>query len=326
MGSRLRGNDRIGLRLARIPDEQKPNRASDRVLKAASFDYVRATSVAEACALLRTHGDDAKLIAGGQSLVPMMAMRLSRPSQLVDINEIAALKFVALETNVARTGACTRQCVIERDTVLAGRVPLLTQALAWVGHSQTRNRGTVGGSLMHADPAAELPLAAQVLGATLMLRSVNGVRALTAAEFFMAPLTTAAKADECLEEIHWPVWNESRTGSAFTETSRRHGDFAIVAAAAQVAVDAEGRCVRATFGIGGGSSTPLVFPKIAARLAGTHLDEQTIVDAAHAAAAEVEFSTDLHAGADYRRHLAETLAARALRDARTRADDRMERK
>ena len=295
-------------------------------MKAASFDYVRATSVAEACALLRAHGDDGKLIAGGQSLVPMMAMRLSRPRQLVDINEIAALKFVALDADVARTGACTRQCVMERDIALAARVPLLSQALAWVGHSQTRNRGTVGGSLMHADPAAELPLVAQVLGATLMLRSVDGIRNLSAAEFFMAPLTTAAKADECLEEIHWPVWNELRIGSAFTETSRRHGDFAIVAAAAQVALDADGRCLRASFGVGGGNSTPLVFPKIAARLVGTRLDEQTLIDAAHAATAEVEFSTDLHAGADYRRHVAETLAARALRDARARAEDPMQKK
>ena len=295
-------------------------------MKAAPFEYARAASVAEACALLRQHGDEAKLIAGGQSLVPMMAMRLSRPRQLVDINEIAALKCVALEAHVARTGACTRQCVMERDTALAARVPLLAQALAWVGHSQTRNRGTVGGSLMHADPAAELPLVALVLGATLMLRSAYGVRALPAADFFIAPLTTAAKPDECLEEILWPLWTEPRSGSAFTETSRRHGDFAIASAAAQVAVDADGRCVRASFGIGGGNSTPLVFPNIAAGLVGTRLDEQTLIDAAHAAAAEVEFSTDLHAGADYRRHLAQTLAARALREARVRAEDRMERK
>jgi CO/xanthine dehydrogenase FAD-binding subunit len=288
-------------------------------LKAAPFDFVRASSVAEACALLRAHGDDARLIAGGQSLVPMMAMRLTRPSRLVDINEIAALKFIALEADVARTGACTRQCVIERGAALAARAPLLLQALAWVGHAQTRNRGTIGGSLMHADPAAELPLAAQVLGATLMLRSVDGVRAVAAAEFFIGPLTTAAKADECLEEIHWPLWQEPRTGSAFTETSRRHGDFAIVAAAAQVALDDDARCVRASFGIGGGNSTPLAFPQIAHRLAGTHLNDETIKDAAHAAAAEIEFSGDIHAGADYRRHLAVALSARALRSARDQA-------
>ena len=143
-------------------------------MKAASFSYARASSVAEACEWLRRDGEDVKLIAGGQSLVPMMAMRLTRPKRLIDINEIAALKFIAFEPGAARTGACTRQCVIERDDALAARVPLLRQALSWVGHAQTRNRGTVGGSLAHADPAAELPLAAQVLEATIALRSVAG--------------------------------------------------------------------------------------------------------------------------------------------------------
>ncbi|MGC2518164.1 MAG: FAD binding domain-containing protein, partial [Burkholderiales bacterium] len=119
-------------------------------MKAAPFEYARAGSVAEACELLRRHGDGAKLIAGGQSLVPMMAMRLARPAWLIDINEIAALKFVAIEKDAARTGAATRQCVMERDDALAARVPLLRQALRWVGHVQTRNRGTVGGSLAHA--------------------------------------------------------------------------------------------------------------------------------------------------------------------------------
>lgn len=288
-------------------------------MKAAAFDYLRATSVAEACALLREHGDEARLIAGGQSLTPMMAMRLTRPAQLIDINEISALKFIALDDGVARTGACTRQCVIERDAALAARVPLLRHALMWVGHIQTRNRGTVGGSLMHADPAAELPLVAQVLGATLMLRSVDGVRAVPAAEFFIAPLTTAARADECLEEIHWPLWNTRRVGSVFVETSRRHGDFAIVAAAAQIALDDEGRCTRAAFGIGGGNSTPVAFAHIAKNLLGALLDEQTITAAAHAAANEMEFSSDLHASADYRLHLATTFTARALRDARDQA-------
>jgi len=296
--------------------------AGIRVLKAAPFDYVRAASVAEACALLRAHGDDAKLIAGGQSLVPMMAMRLTRPAQLIDINEIVALKFVALDADVARTGACTRQCVIERDLSLAVRLPLLRQALTWVGHSQTRNRGTVGGSLMHADPAAELPLVAQVLGATLVLRSVDGGRTIPAADFFLGPLTTAAKADECLEEIRWPLWQEPRSGSAFTETSRRHGDFALVAAAAQVALDASGRCVCARFGIGGGNSTPLAFPHIAERLVGTHLDDEIVNSAAHTAAVEVEFSSDMHAGADYRRHLATVLVARALHAARDQAESK----
>ncbi|TMH38984.1 MAG: xanthine dehydrogenase family protein subunit M [Betaproteobacteria bacterium] len=288
-------------------------------MKAASFEYCRAASVAEVCALLATHGESAKLLAGGQSLVPMMAMRLVRPGWLVDINEIAVLKFVAVEKDVARTGACTRQCVVERDEALAARVPLLRQALKWVGHIQTRNRGTVGGSLAHADPCAELPLVAQVLGARMLLRSAKGARTLEAEKFFSGPMATSARPDECLEEIHWPAWSWRRTGSAFTEISVRHGDFAMVSAAAQVAIDGDGRCVRAAFGVGGAGGTPLAFPKIAARLVGTRLDDAAVSDAAHAAAAETQPGSDLHASAEYRRHLAGVLAARALREARERA-------
>ena len=139
-------------------------------MKSAPFEYVRAKSVTEACEQLAAGDGEAKLVAGGQSLVPMMAMRLARPGRLVDINEIAALKFIAIDGAVVRIGACTRQCIIERDDELAARVPLLRQALTWVGHTQTRNRGTIGGSLVHADPAAELPLAAKVLDAKMMLR------------------------------------------------------------------------------------------------------------------------------------------------------------
>jgi len=288
-------------------------------LKAASFEYARAASLAEACALLATHGDSAKLIAGGQSLVPMMAMRLVRPAFLVDINEIAALKFVKIEKEVARLGACTRQCVVERDDALAARVPLLRQALAWVGHVQTRNRGTVGGSLAHADPSAELPLAAQVLGAKMILRSAKGTRALDAEKFFSGPMSTSMRPDECLEEIHWPVRSEKRTGSAFTEIAIRHGDFAMVAAAAQVTLDADGRCTRVAFGLGGAGGTPMAFPKIAAHFLGSMLDDGAIESAASDAAKECDPGADLHATKEYRRHLARVLVARALGEARENA-------
>ena len=257
---------------------------------------------------------ESKLVAGGQSLVPMMAMRLTRPARLIDINDIAALKFVALETETVRIGACTRQCVIARDDALAARVPLLRQALAWVGHVQTRNRGTVGGSLVHADPAAELPLAAQILGATMVLRSKSGARTLTAAEFFTGPLMTAAASDECLEEIRWPVWS-GRTGSAFTEVSRRHGDFAIIAAAAQITLKSDGRCARVSFGLSGGGSIPLAFPKLAERLNGTRFDDADVESIVQEAAVEFDPGGDLHASAGYRKHLAAVLAARALRAA-----------
>jgi CO/xanthine dehydrogenase FAD-binding subunit len=288
-------------------------------LKAAPFEYARAASVAEACDLLARHGDDAKLIAGGQSLVPMMAMRLVRPAFLVDINEIAALKFVKAENGVVRIGACTRQCTVERDETLAAKMPLLRQALAWVGHVQTRNRGTVGGSVAHADPSAELPLVARMLGAKTVLRSSKGSRTLEAEQFFTGPMSTSVRPDECLEEIHWPVWSEKRCGSAFTEIAIRHGDFAMVAAAAQVSVDGTGRCTRAAFGLGGAAGTPLAFPKIAARLVGTKLDDKAIDDAASDASKETDPGADLHATKEYRRHLARVLAGRALREAREKA-------
>ena len=288
-------------------------------MKAPHFEYARAASVDEACELLRRHGDDAKLIAGGQSLVPMMAMRLLRPAWLVDVNEIAALKFIALEPQQVRTGACTRQVTLEQNAELGTKVPLIQYALAWVGHVQTRNRGTVGGSLAHADPCAELPLIAQVLGARMQLRSAKGSRSLEADEFFVGPMSTALAPDECLEEIHWPVWQEPRTGSAFTELSARHGDFAMVSAAAQIALDAEGRCARAALGLGGVGLTPLAFPALTARLVGQRVSEGDLDGLALDAASQCEPSNDLHASAAYRRHVAGVLGGRVLREAFRRA-------
>jgi CO/xanthine dehydrogenase FAD-binding subunit len=284
-------------------------------VKSPAFEYVRAGSVDEACALLHGHGEGAKLIAGGQSLVPMMAFRLLRPSWLIDVNEIAALKYVTPAADHVRIGAGTRQCVLARDSGLAQRLPLIRQALAWVGHVQTRNRGTIGGSLVHADPSAELPLAAQVLGAEMGLRSQGGRRTLAANAFFAGPMMTAIRPDECLEDIRWPVWQDRRVGSAFLEVSRRHGDFAIVGAAAQIAVDDGGRCTRVAFGIGGAGPTPLAFPKLAARLVGTSLDNEAMQSVVQDAADSLEPGTDTHATAAYRRHLARVLAARVLRGA-----------
>jgi CO/xanthine dehydrogenase FAD-binding subunit len=284
-------------------------------VKSPPFEYARAGAIEEVCDLLRQHGDAAKLIAGGQSLVPMMAFRLLRPGWLIDINAIPELKFVAFDTDAVRMGACARQCVVERDDTLAGGVPLVRQALAFVGHIQTRNRGTVGGSLAHADPSAELPLVAQVLEARLLLRSQSGTRTLPASAFFAGPMMTTIAADECLEEIRWPVWRDKKTGSAFTEISRRHGDFAMVAAAAQVAVDDDGCCTRATFGVGGAGPTPIAFPALAQRLVGSRLDQTLIHGVAQDAATALEPGSDTHASAAYRRHLAAVLTRRVLQSA-----------
>jgi len=289
-------------------------------VKAASFDYMRAASLAEACAALRRDGSDAKLIAGGQSLVPMMAMRLTRPTRLIDINEVAALRYIRDAGDYVATGPCTRQCVIERDAMLATRVPLLSEALAWVGHVQTRNRGTVGGSLAHADPAAELPLVARILDADLVLRADTGSRIVNACDFFVGPLMTALEVYECLEEIRWPVWHESRMGCTFTEVSRRHGDFAIVAAGAQIALDENGRCTRASLGLAGGASIPMAFPALTERLVGSRGGERIFSDITRDASRELDPGGDLHASPAYRRHLAAALAERVLRAAWVQAE------
>jgi CO/xanthine dehydrogenase FAD-binding subunit len=288
-------------------------------VKAAPFEYTRAASVEEAVALLAEHGDAAKPIAGGQSLVPMMAMRLARPAWLVDINRIPALQGVDARDGVVRVAACTRQCVVDRDATIAARVPLIPRALVWVGHVQTRNRGTVGGSLAHADPSAELPLVAQTLGAKVSLRSKTGTRVLGAAEFFAGPMMTNVDPTELVEWIDWPVWAEARTGAAFDEIGIRAGDFAIVAACAQVALDAAGKATRVAFGLGGVDQTPLAFPDLAARLVGTTLDDAAIAEVAAAAAQAIEPGEDMHATRAYRRHLARTLATRTLGAARDEA-------
>jgi len=288
-------------------------------VKSPAFEYTRAGSVEEARALLARHGRDAKILAGGQSLVPMMAMRLLRPEMLLDINGIEALKYVEIDPVEARTGACARQVTLERDDALFQRVPLLRMALKCVGHTQTRNRGTVGGSLAHADPSAELPLVALVLGARLRLGSSSGRRELAAREFLTGAMSTAARPDECLEEIGWPVWPERRTGASFLEVSIRHGDFALVAAAAQVALDAQARCIRASFGLAGIGATAIAFPGLAGRLVGTKLEDDAIHEVARTAASEISPGSDMHASSEYRRHLARVLVTRILRAARDKA-------
>ena len=287
-----------------------------RGMKAAPFEYIRPASIDEACAVLEEHGGDAKLIAGGQSLVPMMAMRLARPAWLVDINRLDELKRIALVGGSMVVGAGVRQCVIDRDAGAKEHLPLLGKALKWVGHVQTRNRGTVGGSIVHADPSAEIPLVACVLDATLVLTDTSGTANLQAREFFFAPMVSAIAPEQCLTEIRFPVWSEARVGCAFEEVSIRHGDFALVSACAQVALDADGKCVRAALGIGGASPFPHALPEIGELLAGKRLDDASIAEAADAAAGLIDPDGDLHATADYRRHLARVLAARVLKAAR----------
>ena len=305
-----------------------------QLMKAAPFEYARPASLAEACALLASHGPDAKLIAGGQSLVPMMAMRLARPAWLIDISRLSELQSVvapakdstsmsAGEDGMFTIGAAVRQCVMERDPLARASVPLLVQALRWVGHVQTRNRGTIGGSVAHGDISAEIPLVACVLDATLELRDTSGVRGIAAREFFLAPMITAIAPEQCLTEIRFPVWaragSDELRGCAFEEVSVRHGDFALVSACAQVALDADGICRRVELGVGGAAPVPLALPELGAQLVGLPLSEQAIGDAAAAALELIDPEGDLHATAEYRRHLARVLVGKVLRLAKERA-------
>jgi CO/xanthine dehydrogenase FAD-binding subunit len=295
-------------------------------VKAAPFEYARPASLDEACSLLASHGPDAKVIAGGQSLVPMMAMRLARPAWLIDIGRLEELQRMGVSAGpradrdgVFTVGAGVRQCVMERDPVARASLPLLARALRWVGHVQTRNRGTIGGSIVHGDASAEIALTACVLDAMLELRDSSGVTQVPAREFFLAPMITSIAPEQCLAEIRFPLWaggEDALRGCAFEEVSVRHGDFALVSACAQVALDADGRCLRAALGIGGAAAVPLALPEIGAQLVGLELNEDAIADAAAAAVELIDPEGDLHATADYRRHLARVLAGKVLRAAK----------
>jgi hypothetical protein len=282
-------------------------------MKAAPFNYIRAESLTHALAALNEHGGEAKLIAGGQSLVPMMAMRLARPACLVDINRLDSLKNIEVSSQSIKLGAGVRQRDLEFHPQLASHLPLVKQGIQWVGHEQTRNRGTVGGSLVHADPSAELALAAAVLEAELTLTSTqDGPRKLKAIDFFLGPMFTAVGETEALTDIEWPVWTGPHVGACFEETAIRKGDFAMASAACQIQTCEEGRVRRISFGVGGVDGTPLAFPDLAKTLVGQTLSHDKARHISHEAVQSTQPGSDMHATAAYRKHLAEILLCRAL--------------
>jgi CO/xanthine dehydrogenase FAD-binding subunit len=285
-------------------------------MKPAPFDYVRPDTLAEACALL-AGDEDARLIAGGQTLVPMLAMRLARPARLIDILRLPELAGIREERGAVVVGATTRQAHAERDPVIRASVPMLARVLPWVGHPPTRNRGTVGGSIANADPSAEIPLVAVTLGADIMLATPDGPTSMPADDFFIGPMLTTIGLGECVSAIRFPVWPQPRIGVGFFEISARRSDFAFVAAAAQVALDEEGRCLDAALGVGGVGDRPL--PLDVSSLVGTELDAASIAEAVNAASDDLEAMSDLHASAAYRRRVARVLCIRALEQARINA-------
>ncbi|RAK18222.1 carbon-monoxide dehydrogenase medium subunit/2-furoyl-CoA dehydrogenase FAD binding subunit [Anoxybacillus vitaminiphilus] len=286
-------------------------------MKPAKFDYYCPKTVDEALALLEEIGFDGKIIAGGQSLVPIMNMRLSTPEYLIDINQLKDLQFIELDGSKMKIGALTRQTEIEMSDAVRKHLGLLSEAVPYIGHVQTRNRGTFGGSLVHADPSAEIPLSLMALGGTLHIASKEEVREVNVEEFFVTYLTTDIMPNELLTEIHVPV-PEGRTGYSFHEISRRHGDFALVAAACQLSIDDQDRISKVRLVLGGVDAVPLLITD-ASVMEGEHLSAPLLNKIADMVDEAVNPESDLHATADYRRHLAKQLAVRTVKTAYERA-------
>jgi CO/xanthine dehydrogenase FAD-binding subunit len=289
-------------------------------LKPAPFDYVAAHSLEAALSTLQEYGDDAKLLAGGQSLIPLLNFRLAKPTILVDLNRVPNLDYVrpAVEGGL-RLGAMVRQSRLETDPLIAEKVPLLAEAVPFIAHPQIRNRGTIGGTLAHADPAAELPAVAVALEARLRLQSRAGERWVDAESFFVGLLTTALEPEEILVEIEIPP-APHRTGWSFLEISRRHGDYALAGLAARVTLDDAGRCTAARLVFMSVGDGPVVADSAAAILVGSIPEDGLIDDCSHhAAEAEIQPTGDIHASAAFKRHLCRVLTGRALRTAIARA-------
>ena len=289
-------------------------------MKAAPFEYSRPATIEEACALLGSD-ENARVIAGGQTLVPMMAMRLARPTRLVDITHIPELSFIRDNGDIVTIGAATRQCVAERSALVAEKLPLIARAIPWIGHTATRARGTVGGSIANGDPAAELPLMAVTLDATLFYRTAHEEGEIAATEFYLGPTITTLPAGACLTSVRFPVWT-GRVGVGFHEVNARRSDFAFAAAAAQVELTAEGACARIALGLGGITDTAVRLDEAEEALIDTPIERDAVRDVVRGALEGIECADDLHASADYRRRAALTLALRAVADAKLDAQGR----
>ena len=288
-------------------------------MKPPAFDYIAADSIAMAVEALAQAGDDAKIIAGGQSLVPMLNFRMLRPSVLVDINRIAGLDVIDETSDAIRIGALTRHYQLETSPLIARNLPVLSCAMTHVAHLAIRNRGTIGGSLAHADPAAELPMMALLLDAELRIASAAGERTVAARDFFLGALTVDLGSGEIITEIALPKL-PLRTGWGFEEVARRHGDFALAAVAATLTVSG-GAIEQARIALTGVGATPLRAAEAEGLLVGRALEPDLVSRVMDAVRATVEPETDLHASSDYRRHLAGVLTGRALAAAWRRANE-----
>jgi carbon-monoxide dehydrogenase medium subunit len=288
-------------------------------MKPAPFEYIAPQSLAEALTAVQQHGYDAKLLAGGQSLVPVMNFRLAQPGVLVDLNGLPELDYVRREADGRlRFGAMTRQKTLERHPLVAAHTPLLHETMPHIAHPQIRNRGTFGGSLAHADPAAELPVVLVALHGRVKLQKVGSERWVHGRSFFTSLFETARSDEEILTEIELPAL-PPRTGTAFLEVARRHGDYALGGVAAVVTVDANGVCTAVQLVYLNAGDVPMVAEQAAALLVGQKMSAEVVTAVAEAAQHEIAPNGDIHASANYKRHLAKILTGRALRQAFARA-------
>jgi carbon-monoxide dehydrogenase medium subunit len=282
-------------------------------MKLPPFEYEAPTTVEEAIDLLAEHLDEASVLAGGQSLIPLLALRLARPEVLIDINGIAELSGVSATDGGVAIGAMTREYVAEESKVIADTVPLLAAALPLIGHEAIRSRGTIGGSLAHADAAAELPAVARALDAEFVVSGPSGMRVIPAAQWFEGYLTTARRPDELLVEIRFPTAGPG-TGVSFQEVARRHGDFAIVGLAVSLVLSG-GVISDARLAFAGVSDVPVRAAAAEDLLAGERPSAELFDEAARLATGDIDPPADLHGSSDYRKTVAATIVRRGLRAA-----------
>src|SRR5882672_10859443 len=281
-------------------------------MKPAPFKYIAASSFDHALALKAEYGDEARFLAGGQSLIPAMNFRLARPAVLIDINGLGELAGAgAAEGGEIRVGALTRYHALERDTKFLAACPLFADALPHIAHPQIRNRGTIGGNLSHADPASELPAIAVAMQARMRIKSAKGEREVAASEFFQGLLTTDIQSDEMLVGIAFPA-PTARTGTCFMEVARRRGDFALAGVAAIMTTDAQARCLQMRLALCGVGETPVDASAAAASLIGQPCTGEAIEAVAAEVRGMIDPSGNVHASPDYQRHIAGVLTQRAI--------------
>jgi carbon-monoxide dehydrogenase medium subunit len=279
-------------------------------MKPAKFEYHAPESIGDVTSLLAEHGDDAKVLAGGQSLVPMLNMRLTRFEHIVDLNRVGELSGIERANGTLTVKAMTRQTAAERDPSVSA-VPLLAQAIPQIGHFQIRNRGTIGGSIAHADPASELPAVALALDAELEVAGPGATRRVPASEFFVGTWTTSLGDDELLTATHFPVW-EGRSGFVVDEIARRSGDFALAGVVCAVQLDDAGTVSRSAISFFGMAPTPVRARQAESALNGSSSTELDLREIGQLAVADTDPSPDVHASAEYRTHVGAHLAERAL--------------